>query len=169
MDETCKSPLLSREKQTPTVRLDQELQLHLIELRKADRLQPTSWQTTGALAAWIALFEHWQEEDTMTLIADEPVRAALDKLKDLSADAEARRLAFVRERALRDERSLLRDAREEGRQEGRQEGLQEGQKALRQTALNLVRSTSLDDATIAAVTGLSVAVIVALRQESGRP
>jgi len=158
-----------RDAQSPAVTLGQELQLHLIELRKADRLRGTAAQTTGALAAWIALFKHWQEDDTMTQIADEPVRAVLNKLKDLSADAEARRLAFVRERALRDERSLLRDAREEGLEVGRKEGRQEGQKALHQTALNLVRSTSLDDATIAAVTGLGVDVVAGLRQECARP
>ena len=90
----------------------------------------------------------------MSQIADEPVRAALDKLKHLSADAETRRLAFVRERALRDERSLLKDAREEGKAE-----------ALRQTAINLIRASGLDDATIAAATGLSVNDIGALRQQ----
>ena len=41
--------------------------------------------------------------------------------KALSADEEARRQAFVRERALHDEVSFLNEARREGRQEGRQE------------------------------------------------
>jgi predicted transposase/invertase (TIGR01784 family) len=147
-----------RDAQTPTVTLGQELQLNLIELRKADRLQ----QATGALAAWIALFEHWQEDQTMSHIADEPVRAALDKLKHLSADAETRRLAFVRERALHDERSLLKDAREEGREEGREQGKAE---ALRQTATNLIRVSGLDDADIAAATGLSASDVGDLRQQ----
>ena len=93
----------------------------------------------------------------MAQIVDPPVRAALDKLKTLSADAEARRLAFVRERALRDERSLLKDAREEGREEGRAE-------ALRLTAINLIHGTDLSDAAIAAITGLGVADLAALRR-----
>jgi DICT domain-containing protein len=50
----------------------------------------------------------------MATITHEPVRKARDKLAALSADAETRRLAFVRERALLDEASLLKDAREEG-------------------------------------------------------
>jgi hypothetical protein len=107
----------------------------------------------------------------MNQIADEPVRAAFDKLKTLSADTEARRLAFVRERALHDEASLLKDARDEGREEGRKEGLEigwdQGQAAaLRQTATNLIRATALDDAAIAAITGLEVAEIGALREGS---
>jgi hypothetical protein len=48
-------------------------------------------------------------ERIMDQIADEPVRTARDKLKTLGNDDEARRLAFVRERALLDERSLLED------------------------------------------------------------
>ena len=146
-----------RDAERPAVTLGQELQLNLIELRKADRLQ----QTGGALGAWITLFEHWQEEETMSRIADPPVRAALDKLKTLSADAEARRLAFVRERALHDEVSLLKDAREEGRDLGREEGRTE---TLRLMAVNLIRGTGLDDAAIAAITGLSVDDLAALRR-----
>ena len=103
----------------------------------------------------------------MNQITDQPTRAALDKLKRISGDAEARRLAFVRERALLDERSLLKDARDEGREEGRQEGWQEGKlEALRQTAINLIQATTLDDAAIAAITGLRVDEIAALRRDA---
>jgi len=93
----------------------------------------------------------------MSQIADESVRAAREKLVSLSADKETRRLAFVRERALRDERTLLREAREEGLADGEA-------RAMRAAAVNLVRSTSLDDSTIAAVTGLPVETVVSLRR-----
>lgn len=115
----------------------------------------------------------------MSQIHDPSVQAAFDKLQALSADAETRRLAFVRERALRDERSLLREAREDGREEGRREGRKEGRDqglkegrdegrtaALIQTARNLVRTTTLDDSAIAAATGLSITVVTTLRQET---
>lgn len=92
------------------------------ELKKADRLGFAS----GPLAAWVTFFKHWQEEATMSKIAHEPVQTAMNRIRQLSADEEAQRLAFVRERALRDEVSLLKDAREEGLQEGRMEGRQEG-------------------------------------------
>ena len=55
-----------------------------------------------------------------------PVQQALERLRGLSADEETRRLAFVRERALRDERSELRGAREEGREEGLAHGMAKG-------------------------------------------
>jgi hypothetical protein len=133
--------------------------------RKADRLSTRP----GALADWIALFEHWREEPTMSHIADESVRAAHAKLAALSADAETRRLAFVRERALSDERTLLREAREDGQAEGEAKGRAEGKaegkaEAFGETAVNLIRNTSLDDSTIAAVTGLPVEAVANLRR-----
>ena len=72
-----------------------------------------------------------------------PVQQALERVRGLSADAETRRLAFVRERALRDQRSELRAAREEGhkaghkagRKEGREEGREEGMLVILQRLL----------------------------------
>ena len=62
----------------------------------------------------------------MSEIRHTPVKQALDQLRDLSGDEEARRLAFVRERALRDERSELNAARREEREEGLKSGLEKG-------------------------------------------
>jgi len=52
-----------------------------------------------------------------------PVQQALDRLKDLSADAEAQHRALVRERALHDERTLLQAAEQKGKLEGKLEAL----------------------------------------------
>ena len=60
----------------------------------------------------------------MSQLTYPPVQQALEMLKNLSADDETQRKAFVRERALRDEVSQLASARMEGKQEGKQEGLQ---------------------------------------------
>ena len=62
----------------------------------------------------------------MNQISYPPVQEALAYLKALSGDEEARRLAFVRERALRDEISELQGARREGWEEGLQQGVQQG-------------------------------------------
>ncbi len=113
-----------RDRHHSAVVLTPSLQLHLIELPKADRLRQGA--QPAALADWIAYFEHWQEDTIMNAITHEPIRQAMQQLHDLSADEEAQRMAFVRERALRDEKSELNAARREGRQEGLQEGRQEG-------------------------------------------
>jgi len=108
-----------RDRTQPALKLGDELQLNLLELPKADRLGAGN----PALAAWVAFLEHWQEERRMQQIDYPPVQQALQRIRDLSADEETYRLAFVRERALRDERSELRAAREEGWEEGWEEAL----------------------------------------------
>lgn len=103
-----------RDERQPEVSLGNILQMNLIELRKADQLQ----LSPGPMAAWVTFFEHWQEDLKMADISHAPVQQAMSRIRQLSADEEARRLAFVRERALRDEVSFLNEARDEGRQEG---------------------------------------------------
>ena len=63
----------------------------------------------------------------MAKVTHEPVKEAMSRLRVLSADEEARRLAFVRERALHDETSLINDAVRRGREEGREEGMLAGE------------------------------------------
>ncbi|SFM52036.1 conserved hypothetical protein (putative transposase or invertase) [Ectothiorhodospira mobilis] len=159
-----------RDECQPRVSLGNILQMNLIELNKADRLGLPE----GPLRAWIIFFKHWREELTMAKVAHEPVQRAMSRVRELSADEEARRLAFVRERALRDEVSLLNEARREGEQEGLQKGLQEGrqeglqkgrQENARSTALNLLKLGVLTDEQIAETTGLSVAEVKALQSD----
>nr|WP_298060066.1 hypothetical protein [uncultured Halomonas sp.] len=48
----------------------------------------------GPLRAWITFFKHWQEYLTMANVAHEPVKRAMNRIRELSADEETRRLAF---------------------------------------------------------------------------
>ena len=135
-----------RDECQPHISLGNILQMNLIELNKADRLGLPE----GPLRAWITFFKHWQEELTMANVAHEPVKKAMSRIRELSADEETRRLAFVRERALRDEISLLNDARREGREE---------------VARNLISMNVLSDAQIAVASELTESEVKALRAE----
>ncbi|NYS59731.1 Rpn family recombination-promoting nuclease/putative transposase [Vreelandella salicampi] len=147
-----------RDERQPKISLGNVLQMNLIELNKADRLGLPE----GPLRAWITFFKHWQEELTMANVAHEPVKRAMSRIRELSADEETRRLAFVRERALRDEVSFLNDAKREGLQEGEQLGIEKNK---RETAHNLLKLGVLNDEQIAEVTGLAVDEIAKLRIE----
>lgn len=114
-----------RDERQPGVRLGDELELNLVEMPKA----LGTGEAPRALLAWIEFFEHWQQEAVMGDIEEPAVREAIARLERLSADGKARRAAFVRERALRDEVTARREEREKGREEGREEGLAEGLEA----------------------------------------
>ncbi|MBZ2188585.1 hypothetical protein K8B33_05725 [Alcanivorax sp. JB21] len=63
----------------------------------------------------------------------------------------------------------LQEGLEQGMEKGLEKGLEQGQREARlATALNLVRKTPMDDATIADLTGLSEAEIQALREEDAK-
>lgn len=113
-----------RDQQIPAVVLSDQLQLNIIELKKADRLAPDS----ESLKAWITFFEHWQEDALMANINHEPVKQAIGRIRELSADEEEKRLAFVRERALHDEATLMVEAKEEGIEIGYEKAKAESQK-----------------------------------------
>ena len=76
----------------------------------------------------------------------------MDRIRQLSADEDARRLAFVRERALHDEVSFLNEAKREGREE---------------VARNLIALRLLTDEQIATAAGISEAAVKALRDAAG--
>lgn len=97
----------------------------------------------------------------MARIAEEPVRAAGDKPKAISADERARWLAFQRQWTLLEKRPLLNDARKEGRQAGMNQG---STPARREAALHLMRQTALGGIAIAAATGLTPAAVRAARR-----
>ncbi|BBE11115.1 hypothetical protein HH1059_17580 [Halorhodospira halochloris] len=114
----------------------------------------------------------------MAKIAHEPVKRAMCRIRELSADEEARRLAFVRERALRDEVSQLNEARQEGEQvglekgeqigleKGEQIGLEKGERLrAERTARNLIKTNALTDEQIAQATGLTQAEVAQLHDE----
>ena len=133
-----------RDRRHPAVRLGDELTLHVVELPKADRLarMRDDWggeagagadvdsdvdgdvvnAASRPLKAWIAFLKHWKEAQEMSDVTYPPVQQAMKKLQDLSRNEEDRYRALAREKALYDELTMLRDAREEGREEGAKAG-----------------------------------------------
>ncbi|MFT4101838.1 MAG: Rpn family recombination-promoting nuclease/putative transposase [Burkholderiaceae bacterium] len=145
-----------RDRDQPRVRL-RTLQWNMIELPKGDRLLAA--RSTEPFAAWVTFFQHAQDEAIMSTITHPPVQQALDELKRLSADEEARHLAMLRERALRDEASFVRDAKAEGLTEGLTKGRTE-------VARRLIARLDLDDAAIAELTGLGEDEVSRLRRSA---
>jgi len=98
------------------VQLGQALQVHIMELRKAETLRGLP----APLRAWIACLLHNLEEAAMNEITHEPVKEALTHLDTLYSDEELRLMAERREQALIDAEDMLDQARYEGEQKGLQ-------------------------------------------------
>lgn len=115
-----------RDRLQPDISLGRELQINIVELPKYDKLMKAGGHGPSALAAWIAYFQHWKEDDIMNQIAYQPVQDALKHLRTMSDDEETRYLADMRERALMTERIEIEAALARGKLEGKEEGKAEG-------------------------------------------
>ncbi|GAB3314551.1 PD-(D/E)XK nuclease family transposase [Haliea atlantica] len=73
-----------RDASLPDVLLGSELQLTVIELKKADRLG----QAPATAGDWVRFFQHWQEESIISDVTHEPVKKAMSSIRQLSADEE---------------------------------------------------------------------------------
>lgn len=99
-----------RDQECPQIQLGQALQLHIMELRKAERQR----QLPAPLQAWIACLLHNLDEATMSTITHPPVKEALKHLEALYSDEEFRLLVERREQGLVDAEDALDYARQEG-------------------------------------------------------
>ena len=102
----------------------------------------------------------------MAGISHTPVKQAISRVRALSADAEAQRLASVRERALHDEATLLSDAHRKGLQEGMQKGRSEGlEEGLQKVARALIQADLLSDEEIAQMSTLPLSLVQQMRKQ----
>ena len=91
---------------------------------------------------------------TVLITRDDMVAKAYEQYKHVSEDENLRARALAREKFLRDQRSSLKAARQEGIQEGMQEG--------RQATARVMRAKGYEVSEIAEITGLSAPEIEAL-------
>lgn len=67
-----------------------------------------------------------ESEVSQIMEENREIKEAMDELEKISKDKELRRIAELREKAIRDEKNGLRHAREEGMKEGIKEGMKQG-------------------------------------------
>ena len=82
---------------------------------------------------------------------NENIKDAEKEYEYLTGDEEIRRLAYLREKAIRDEAAAMTKARREGKEEGKEEGREE---ATRETAKKMYEK-GIDVETIEEITGLT--------------
>jgi predicted transposase/invertase (TIGR01784 family) len=104
-----------RDVQYPELRLTQDLSLHVFELPKLKRQgQRAAWG--DPVFEWLHFLNYAHEEDEImrTHYTNPAIHKAFDLLETLSADELTRQQAEMREKALKNEVSMLEAARTEG-------------------------------------------------------
>ncbi|MCP4351492.1 MAG: hypothetical protein GY795_39000 [Desulfobacterales bacterium] len=107
----------------PKLRLTDDFALYIFELRKFEKKRKAGLISGDNTGDWLYFFNHACEEGDKSMIThykNPAIHKAFNILETLSADDEVRRLAEMRERALKNEISELAAAKREGREEGRE-------------------------------------------------
>ncbi|MCK5716609.1 MAG: Rpn family recombination-promoting nuclease/putative transposase [Thiomargarita sp.] len=112
-----------RERDHPTLRLTDQMALFIFELPKFKTV------TSDPLSQWLHFFNHNHNSGEPSMYTHPPVQKAYKLLQDISTDIPTRNLADMRERALKNEVTLLDEAMEKGIAQGRTAGVVAGKKA----------------------------------------
>ena len=100
------------------------LELYIIEIPKASKILKRKPQ--NELAQWIMFLNDPNGSEVSKIMEDnKQIKEAMEELEKISQDKELRRIAQLREKAIRDEQNGLRHAREEGIKEGIKEGIEQ--------------------------------------------
>lgn len=97
--------------------LTDKLQIHYIQLPK---FREKCKRISSKLEEWLTFIENENLEE-IKMSNNKNIKKAEEELEYLTGDEEIRRLAYLRDKAIRDEVSAMTGAREEGRQEAKRE------------------------------------------------
>ena len=121
--------------------LTDRLEISIIELPKAKRIYEKDKK--NRIGQWMMFLDNPNKEEVVQIMGEnEHIRKAIDELEQVSGDEKLRRIAELREKAIRDEQAAMAYAKEhgyndgyeegnkkgleEGREEGKKEGIKEG-------------------------------------------
>ena len=107
--------------------LTQEIEIHIIEIKKAREMYKNN--KNNKKAQWILFLEDPNSKEVNRIMRENKgVREAVVKVMELSEDEKMERLAFLREKAIMDEKAIRAGGYDDGYKEGKEQGIKEKKK-----------------------------------------
>ena len=125
--------------------------MHYLQLPK---FKQKCKRISNKLEEWLT-FISFENMEELKMIENEKVKKAEEELEYLSGDEETRRLAELREKAIRDELAAIAQARDEGKSEGFSLGKSEGESQNTIKIAKKMLEKQIDIALIMEITGLT--------------
>lgn len=123
------------------------LELYIIEIPKAREILRK--EPKNELAQWVMFLNDPNESEVSRIMKDNnEIKEAMSELEKISKDKELRRVAELREKAIRDEKNGLRHAREEGIKEGIDRGIEQVAKKMMELNMpiqDIIKATDLTE------------------------
>ena len=102
------------------------LEISIIELPKAKRIYEKDKK--NRIGQWMMFLDNPNKEEVVQIMGEnEHIRKAIDELEQVSGDEKLRRIAELREKAIRDEQAAMAYAKEHGYNNGYEEGKKQKQ------------------------------------------
>ena len=151
-----------REEEYKNIILTDRLELHIIELEKLERRNNKS-KEEEELLNWCKFIKFPEKVEESIIMKNEEIKKAKEQLDKISQDKKERRLAELREKAIKDEMAIrdsgYNEGRKEGIEEGIKEGLKKGKKAEKKSIAQNMLEMKIDKEIISKVTGLTISEI----------
>ena len=156
-----------REEEYKNIILTDRLELHIIELEKLERRNNKS-KEEEELLNWCKFIKFPEKVEESIIMKNEEIKKAKEQLDKISQDKKERRLAELREKAIKDEMAIRDSGYNEGRKEGleegihrgielgKEEGLKKGKKAEKKSIAQNMLEMKIDKEIISKVTGLTI-------------
>ena len=111
--------------------LTEDLEIHIIDLKKAKEAYEKNHKNRKA--QWILFLDNPNSKEVEKIMEENKgVEEAVVKIRELTEDEKMERIAFLREKAIMDEKAIRAagydDGYEEGKEDGREEGIEKGKK-----------------------------------------
>ena len=146
------------------IELTDVFELYIIEIPKAKRILEKD--ANNKLAQWMLFLNDPNEKEVSKIMNEnKEIKEAMNELEEMSKDKELRRVAELREKAIRDEKNGLRHARQEGIEEGMRKGIERGiEQGIEEVAKRMISlNHSIQD--IIQITGLNKEQVLKIKEE----
>ena len=118
------------------------------------------------LDMWMDFISQIDEKEVKNAMSkNKEIKKAQEEYEYLTGDEEERRIAFLREKALRDENSIFDAGKDIGRKEGKEEGKEEGKKEEKKEIAKSMLKEKMPIETIIKITKLSREEIEKIEKE----
>ena len=143
--------------------LTDKIEIHFIQIPKFKK-QRKDMKTK--LDMWMDFISQIDEKEVKNAMSkNKEIKKAQEEYEYLTGDEEERRIAFLREKALRDENSIFDAGKDIGRKEGKEEGKEEGKKEEKKEIAKSMLKEKMPIETIIKITKLSTKEIEKIEKE----
>ena len=143
--------------------LTDKIEIHFIQIPKFKK-QRKDMKTK--LDMWMDFISQIDEKEVKNAMSkNKEIKKAQEEYEYLTGDEEERRIAFLREKALRDENSIFDAGKDIGRKEGKEEGKEEGKKEEKKEIAKSMLKEKMPIETIIKITKLSREEIEKIEKE----